>query len=403
MLRRLSIIAMAGAFAVAASDVYISSSNQSSIAFTSVRDLSGAAHPPADTLPPAGTLSWSFDVWQTPIGWLLGTPVALVLVILALLLWWGSINRRALARGEPLPRDGDTDETTADRSAPNTSELRKAVWSCRRALVAAGLFSALVNVLMLTGSLFMLEVYDRVLPSRSVPTLVGLCIIAAILFAALGLLDLIRARLLTRVGMAIDEALASRVFDALVRLPVRFGHRGNSLQPLRDLDAIRSVMAGGGPTVVFDMPWLPFYLAIIFAFHPMLGLTALAGAIVLVALTVATELLVRQPMRDMSVHTASRLGLAEASLRNAEVLAGMGFASRMRSTWLKSNDSAMVSQRRASDTGGGLGALTTHQNFPSFFVDRWNLGVIQRVLPNQRVEIRDYGWWDRGSCRVGLG
>jgi ATP-binding cassette subfamily C protein len=192
---------------------------------------------------------------------------------------------------------------------------------------------------------------------RSVPTLLGLCVVAGILFAAQGLLDLIRGRLLARVGTALDEALAARVFDALVRLQMRAGSRGDSLQPLRDLDAVRSFLSGTGPTALFDLPWLPFYLAIVFAFHPLLGVTALTGAVVLIALTLTTEVLVRRPMRDKTTHTLGRLGLAEASVRNAEVLAGMGFAARMRSLWLRSNDAVLMSQRRASDIGGGLGAI----------------------------------------------
>jgi ATP-binding cassette subfamily C protein len=219
------------------------------------------------------------------------------------------------------------------------------------------LFSGIINVLMLTGSLFMLEIYDRVLPSRSVPTLVGLCLIAGILFSALGLLDLIRSRLLARVGRAIDEALASRVFDALVRMPVRTGSRGDGLQPLRDLDAVRSFLSGPGPTALFDMPWLPFYLGITFAFHTLLGVTALVGAIVLVTLTVLTEILVRRPTRDATMQGISRFGLAEICLRNAEVLAGMGFAARLRNLWYGINVGTLSLQQRASDVGSGLGAI----------------------------------------------
>ncbi len=142
--------------------------------------------------------------------------------------------------------------------------------------------SAIINALMLTGSVFMLEVYDRVLPSRSVSTLVALCGMAGILYAAMGLLDVLRHRLLLRAGMAIDEALASRVFDLLVRLPLRSGNRLDGLQPMRDLDTLRSFLSGNGPTALFDLPWLPLYLAVIFAFHPLLGMTALGGAIALI-------------------------------------------------------------------------------------------------------------------------
>jgi PrtD family type I secretion system ABC transporter len=237
------------------------------------------------------------------------------------------------------------------------SALRKALASCRSALLAAAVFSAFVNMLMITGSLFMMEVYDRVLPSRSLPTLVGLCIIAGILFVALGLLDAIRLRLLGRTGGAIDEALAGRVFDAVVRLPVRTGKRDNGLQPLRDLDAVRSFLSGLGPSAFFDLPWIPFYLAILFGFHPYLGYTALIGAIVLTTLTLVTEFLTRRPMRDSMAHGASRLSLAEACQRNSEVVTGMGLGPRLKSRWQQSNAIAVQAQQQASDVGGGLGAI----------------------------------------------
>jgi ATP-binding cassette subfamily C protein len=240
---------------------------------------------------------------------------------------------------------------------PPGTELRAALRSCRGALIAIALFSCVLNLLMLTGSLFMLEVYDRVLPSRSVSTLVGLCLIAAILFAAQGLLDLIRGRLLVRVGSEIDAAVSPRVFDAMVRQPVRAGSRGDELQALRDLDAIRSFLSGSGPTAIFDLPWLPFYLLIVFAFHPLLGLTATIGALVLVLLTALTEALMRRPMRQTTAHASERLRLAEASVRNADALAGMGFASRLRRAWLASNAATSGSQRGAADIGGGLGAI----------------------------------------------
>src|SRR5690606_367286 len=142
-----------------------------------------------------------------------------------------------------------------------------------------------------------LEVYDRVLPSRSVATLIALSVIAGILFVALGMLDILRSRLLVRAGGAIDNALAGRVFDALVLAPARAGRRGDGLQPLRDLDSIRAFRSGQGPTALFDLPWRPFYLAHVYAYHPWLGLTAVIGAIFLVPLTVLTEVMSRNPSR----------------------------------------------------------------------------------------------------------
>src|SRR5215468_8900294 len=169
------------------------------------------------------------------------------------------------------------------------SELGEALRACRSALIGVGLMSCIINLLYLTGSIFMLEVYDRVLPSRSVPTLIGLIIIATLLYLAQGVLDLIRGRILGRIGTALDEALNARVFDIVVRLPLTVGTRSEGLQPLRDLDNVRSFLGGMGPSAFFDLPWLPLYLAICFAFHVMIGITALVGAIILVTLTLITD------------------------------------------------------------------------------------------------------------------
>ena len=137
------------------------------------------------------------------------------------------------------------------------SELRGALGSCRAALIGIAAFSGLINVLSLTGSLFMLEVYDRVLPSRSVPTLVGLSIITALLFIFQGILEITRGRMLVRIGNQIDWRLGDRVYELVVRLPLRTRGSGDGLQPVRDLDTIRSVLSGSGPAALFDLPWLP--------------------------------------------------------------------------------------------------------------------------------------------------
>src|ERR1700747_3088678 len=209
------------------------------------------------------------------------------------------------------------------------SELGEALRACRNAFIGVGVMSCIINLLYLTGSMFMLEVYDRVLPSRSVPTLIGLVILAGGLYAAQGLLDLIRSRILGRVGTALDEALNARVFETVVKLPLLIGNRNEGLQPLRDLDNVRSFLGGAGPSAFFDLPWLPFYLAICFAFHVLIGVTALVGAIILVTLTVMTEFLSREPARRALGLAARRNDLAATSRRNAEVLVAMGMSGRM--------------------------------------------------------------------------
>jgi PrtD family type I secretion system ABC transporter len=237
------------------------------------------------------------------------------------------------------------------------SELGEALRACRSAFVGVGVMSCMINLLYLTGSLFMLEVYDRVLPSRSVPTLVGLAILAGGLYIAQGVLDLIRGRILGRIGTALDEALNARVFQIIVRLPLMVGARNDGLQPLRDLDNVRSFLAGMGPGAFFDLPWLPFYLAICFAFHVMIGVTALVGATILVTLTVVTEFMSRAPARETISLAARRNDLAATSRRNAEVLVAMGMAGRLTRRWSEANQNYLAGNQRSSDVAGGLGAI----------------------------------------------
>src|SRR6202140_499721 len=235
------------------------------------------------------------------------------------------------------------------------SELGDALRACRHAFI--GVMSCMINLLYLTGSLFMLEVYDRVLPSRSVPTLVGLIILAGGLYIAQGVLDLIRGRILSRIGTALDETLNARVFETVVRLPLLVGGRNEGLQPLRDLDNVRSFLSSMGPGAFFDLPWLPFYLAICFAFHVMIGLTALVGAIILVALTIITEYMSRAPAREAMGLAARRNDLAATSRRNAEVLVAMGMSGRLTKRWSEANEKYLAGNQCASDVAPGLGAI----------------------------------------------
>jgi PrtD family type I secretion system ABC transporter len=236
-------------------------------------------------------------------------------------------------------------------------ELGYALRACRNAFFGVGLISFMINLLYLTGSIFMLEIYDRVLPSRSVPTLVGLVILAGGLYIAQGVLDLIRGRILGRIGLSLDEALNARVYRAVVQLPLMVGSRNEGLQPIRDLDAVRGFLSSMGPGALFDLPWLPLYLGICFAFHVLIGLAALTGAILLVALTLLTEVLTRDPAKEATRLAARRSDLAAASRRNAEALVAMGMAQRFGVRWSAANAEYLASQQRAADVAGGIGAV----------------------------------------------
>jgi PrtD family type I secretion system ABC transporter len=237
------------------------------------------------------------------------------------------------------------------------SPLSAALADCRHAFVGIGLFSAALNMLQLTGPIFMLEVYDRVIPSRSIPTLVGISILAAILFGFQGLLDIVRGRVLVRIAGSIDETLSERVYDVAAKLPLK-ALTPPGYQPLHDLDRIRSFMSTVGPAALFDLPWMPLYLTICFLFHPLIGITATVGGVILVSITLLTEFLSRQPAREASGLADSRMALAEASRRNAEVVQAMGMAGRLAFRWSDYNRRHLRAQQRVADIAGGLGGLS---------------------------------------------
>jgi ATP-binding cassette subfamily C protein len=225
-------------------------------------------------------------------------------------------------------------------------------------LFGVGVFSALSNVLMLTGSVFMLQVYDRVIPSHSVPTLVGLAVLAGILYIGQCLLDFARSRILLRVGRSLDETLSQRIFMITARLPLMRKMGCEGLQPLRDLDQVRNFLASGGPIALFDLPWMPIYVAICFLFHPLIGVTVLFGALVLAVVTALTEAFTRKPMKAVAIQAAARISVAEASRRNSEVLAAMGMTKRLGDLWQEINRKHLDAHEKASDVTGGLGGFS---------------------------------------------
>lgn len=247
---------------------------------------------------------------------------------------------------------GHADTTLSPRTIGGSLKTR------HRELIAVAVYSGAINVLMLTGSLFMLQVYDRVLPSHSVPTLIGLFVIVVVLYTAQGLLDMIRSRIMVRIGRSLDDDLSERVCRAVLQLPLYKHSTADGTQPLRDLDQLRSFLSSSGPIAFFDLPWIPLYLALCFAFHFWIGITATGGALFLVGLAFVTEFLVRRSSRSTVGHGTARLTLAEAGRRNAEVVAAMSMTQALCSRWQKINTDYMNAQQRASDISVTLGAFS---------------------------------------------
>ncbi|WP_295559316.1 type I secretion system permease/ATPase [uncultured Hyphomicrobium sp.] len=238
------------------------------------------------------------------------------------------------------------------------SSVKEAIGKSRQAFLGVGLFSGIINILVLTGSLYMLQVYDRVLPSRSVPTLIGITLLLVLLYAAYGALDFARVRVLSRIGLGIDRQLRARVMDAVLVAPLRTKAGFDALQAVRDLDQVRSFLSGLGPTALFDMPWLPVYVGLIYLLHPVLGLFAIASAILLVALALLTEMKTKAPSKDAIKSSSQRHAFTEAARRNAEVVQAMGLGNRVVSTWEKVNERYLTDQIAMSDAAGGIGSVS---------------------------------------------
>ncbi|WBT37873.1 MULTISPECIES: type I secretion system permease/ATPase [Hyphomicrobium] len=240
----------------------------------------------------------------------------------------------------------------------STSSVKSAIGRSRSAFIGVGVFSGIINVLVLTGSLYMLQVYDRVLPSRSVPTLIGITILLVVLYAAFGALDFARIRTLSRIGLGIDRQLRARVMEAVLVVPIRAKQGADALQPVRDLDQIRSFLSGLGPTAFFDMPWMPVYIGLIYFLHPVLGMFAIGSALLLVTLTLLTEMKTRAPAREATKSSSQRHAFSEAARRNAEVIQAMGLGNRVVARWEKLNERYLGDQLSMSDAASGIGTMS---------------------------------------------
>lgn len=240
----------------------------------------------------------------------------------------------------------------------SSSEPARALKNCKSAFIGVGIASAFINVLYLTGSFFMLEVYDRVLPSRSIPTLIALSGLALLLFAFQGAFETVRGRMLVRIAGTLDETLEARIYRAVVAAPLKLKAQGDGLQPLRDFDQVRSFLSSAGPAAFFDIPWLPFYVAICFLFHPVLGVVAIIGTAVLIVLTMLTHRSSQKPSQMASDRLNFRNSFAQDSHRNAEVMQAMGMTGQLTEIWRERNGLFRESNRRAADVGNGYSSLS---------------------------------------------
>jgi ATP-binding cassette subfamily C exporter for protease/lipase len=236
-------------------------------------------------------------------------------------------------------------------------ELRLALDSCRGAFRSVAAFSAIVNLMVLVPSLYMLQVYDRVLASRNQTTLLMLTLMVLGAFAVMGLLEGVRSAVLVRMGTRLDLQLNRRIYTAAFEENLK-GKPTNAGQALQDLTTVRQFITGNGLFAFFDAPWFPVYLAVIFLFNPWLGLFALGGTAVLIALAVANEAMSRKAMDEASNQAVQAGNLASRNLRNAEVIEAMGMLPQMMKRWYRLHSSFLALQARASQRSGAIQAAT---------------------------------------------
>ncbi|MFM0142924.1 type I secretion system permease/ATPase [Paraburkholderia sp. RL18-085-BIA-A] len=238
-----------------------------------------------------------------------------------------------------------------------SNEIIQALLGYRRVFRTIGIFSMLINLLMLVPSIYMLQVYDRVLPSRNGVTLAMLTLIMLGMYAFSSVLEYVRSFIVIRVGGKLDMHLNSRVYTAAFETNLK--QQGvNAGQSLNDLTTIRQFVTGNALFAFFDAPWFPIYLAVIFIFNVWLGVFALAGSVVLIALAIANERVSRRPLAEATALSIRSSSLATANLRNAEVIEAMGMLPNLMSRWSVLNAGFLARQAEASEKAAMVGNVT---------------------------------------------
>ena len=218
--------------------------------------------------------------------------------------------------------------------------------------------SGIINLLALTGSFYMLQIYDRALGSASIPTLVALSALAMGLYLFQGLFDMLRSQILIRIGARLDRKIAPMAHRVGIDMP-RFGFSSSeALERGRDVDTVRGFLGSQGPVALFDLPWMPVFLVFVFILHPLLGALTFGGAFLLTMMTIATELLTRRLSAATYKAAIARNMVADSNARNSDVLKAMGFAGRAIGRFNAANEDHLELHTRTNDISGTFGALS---------------------------------------------
>ena len=242
--------------------------------------------------------------------------------------------------------------------AEHPSRINAVLRKSKSAFASIIMLSAALNVLLLGGAIYMMLVYDVVLPASSLPTLWGLLLIVMLVYGFQAAMDIIRARLLGRVSATIDHDLGEHIFALIPKLAISRPGQGESLQPVRDLDQVRNFLASGGPLALADLPWMIFFILVLTLLHWSLGLTVLLGGLVLLGLTFATDRLTRAPTELLAQAANRRLAIAESSRRHAEVLKAMAMGPSLQRRWNEHSGAFLSAQQALADTAGTMGSTS---------------------------------------------
>ncbi|WP_261150799.1 ABC transporter transmembrane domain-containing protein, partial [Serratia entomophila] len=229
-----------------------------------------------------------------------------------------------------------------------SNEISDVIRTRSKVFWTVGIFTAFINLLMLVPSVYMLQVYDRVLPSRNEITLLMLTLIMLAMYAMMSLLEYVRSMVVIRIGSQLDMRLNTRVYTAAFEANLKNGS-SDAGQMLGDLTTVRQFLTGNALFAFFDAPWFPIYLLVIFLFNPWLGLFALVGSLILIALAVANEMVSKKPLGEASKLSIMSGGLASANLRNAEVIEALGMLPNLKRRWFSLHSRFLNSQRVASE------------------------------------------------------
>jgi len=231
------------------------------------------------------------------------------------------------------------------------TQLEKTLKNTKKSFIYVGLFSMVINMLMLVPSIYMLQVYDRVMTSRSIETLFFLTLIVIAMFITMGLLEIIRSRILVRIGNKIDLELNSHLFDLIFHL-ARLEPSKATSQPISDLTKIRQFMTGNGVFAFFDAPWFPIYLFVMYLFSPWFALFTLFAALVLFSITLINEKTTKTALTDANNMHMHALGYINKNIANAEIIHAMGMNENIKKQWLSKHLKFLKIQSDASDTAG---------------------------------------------------